>query len=186
MAASVRHNLKLGISEFRCVASPAPARAFVPARGSQVNLRKTYADGQELAQSRIAGNKLKEDARHNENHPMLVGVYGSLQHQGCIPFQRVGAGFSLSAFCCCNFNSISDLGLLLHLCAGSFRTTSAVMVLCWAGDVRRRVMYQLAELLLGDRDDDRYVPQQTGQEGGGRRQNWLLQVSCQRRYETAT
>ena len=36
MAASVRHNLKLGISEFRCVASPAPARAFVPARGSQV------------------------------------------------------------------------------------------------------------------------------------------------------
>ena len=36
MAASVRHNLKLGISEFRCVASPVPARAFVPARGSQV------------------------------------------------------------------------------------------------------------------------------------------------------
>ena len=36
MAASVRGNLKLGISEFRCVASPAPARAFVPARGSQV------------------------------------------------------------------------------------------------------------------------------------------------------
>ena len=36
MAASVRHNLKLGISAFRCVASPAPARAFVPARGSQV------------------------------------------------------------------------------------------------------------------------------------------------------
>ena len=36
MAASVRHNLKFGISEFRCVASPAPARAFVPARGSQV------------------------------------------------------------------------------------------------------------------------------------------------------
>ena len=36
MAASVRGNLKLGISEFRCVANPAPARAFVPARGSQV------------------------------------------------------------------------------------------------------------------------------------------------------
>ena len=36
MAASVRHNLKLGISEFCCVASPAPARAFVPAPGSQV------------------------------------------------------------------------------------------------------------------------------------------------------
>ena len=37
MAASVRGNLKLGISEFRCVANPAPARAFVPARGSQVS-----------------------------------------------------------------------------------------------------------------------------------------------------
>ena len=37
MAAPVRHNnLKLGISEFRCVASPAPARAFVPARLSSV------------------------------------------------------------------------------------------------------------------------------------------------------
>ena len=36
MAASVRSKLKLGISECRCVASPAPARAFVPARGSQV------------------------------------------------------------------------------------------------------------------------------------------------------
>ena len=36
MAASVRHNLKLGISEFRCVASLAPARAFVPARGSSL------------------------------------------------------------------------------------------------------------------------------------------------------
>ena len=46
MAASVRHNLKLGISEFRCVASPAPARAFVPARGSQVNAYcSTMCDG---------------------------------------------------------------------------------------------------------------------------------------------
>ena len=40
MAASVRSKLKLGISECRCVASPAPApaRAFVPARSSQVSL----------------------------------------------------------------------------------------------------------------------------------------------------
>ena len=38
MAASVSSKLKLGISECRCVASPAPARAFVPARGSQVEL----------------------------------------------------------------------------------------------------------------------------------------------------
>ena len=38
MAASVRSKLKLGISECCCVASPAPARAFVPARGSQVRL----------------------------------------------------------------------------------------------------------------------------------------------------
>ena len=39
MAASVRSKLKLGISECRWVASPAPARAFVPARGSQVRLQ---------------------------------------------------------------------------------------------------------------------------------------------------
>ena len=38
MAASVRRKLKFGISECRCVASPAPARAFVPARGSQVGM----------------------------------------------------------------------------------------------------------------------------------------------------
>ena len=38
MAASVRSKLKLGISECRCVASPAPARAYVPARGSPAYL----------------------------------------------------------------------------------------------------------------------------------------------------
>ena len=52
MAASVRSKLKLGISECRCVASPAPARAFVPARAPQVDLS---GHGERRRESRGAG-----------------------------------------------------------------------------------------------------------------------------------
>ena len=94
MAASVRQNLKLGICEFRCVASPASARAFVPAvaikqlaameKNIQQNFKhilNIYTAGLQPSTSRQAPTVSGPQASTSVQAPMVSGLQTSTSLQ---------------------------------------------------------------------------------------------------------